>query len=64
MTAPIRIMLRQYRLLAGIEQRELADRIGVSASSLCRFEAGKSLDEQGTIRLIAWLFEQTPRVPS
>ncbi len=63
MTAPIRTMLRQYRLLAGIDQKELAERIGVSASSLCRFEAGKSMDEQGTVRRIAWLFQQAPQPP-
>jgi DNA-binding XRE family transcriptional regulator len=54
--APIRQMLRQYRLLAEIDQKTLAAEIGVSASSLCRFEQGKAMDEAATVRLIAWLF--------
>ncbi len=55
---PIRAMIRQHRMTFGIEQRDLAATIGISASSLCRFERGKALDEAGTIRLIAWLFGQ------
>lgn len=58
--APIRQMLRQYRALADIDQKDLAAAIGISASSLCRFEQGKSLDEAGTVRLIAWLFGAGP----
>jgi len=53
---PIRTMLRRHRLLSEIDQKDMAAQIGISASSLCRFEAGKSLDEAGTIKLIAWLF--------
>lgn len=59
--APIRKMLRQYRALAEIDQKALAAEIGVSASSLCRFEAGKALDEAGTVKLIAWLFTTKPK---
>ncbi len=56
MVGPIRTMLKQYRALSDVDQKDLADEIGISASSLCRFEKGKSLDERGTIRMIAWLF--------
>ena len=55
-TTPIRAMLRQHRALHGIEQDKLAKQIGVSPSTLCRFEKGKTMDEQSTLRFINWLF--------
>ena len=54
--SPIRNMLRLHRVWANLDQKDLAAEIGVSASSLCRFEQGKGMDEAGTIKLIAWLF--------
>ncbi len=59
---PVCAMLKQYRLLNDIEQKALAAEIGISASSLCRFEKGKSLDGQGTLQLVAWLFREVGHV--
>lgn len=58
--APIRKMIRQYRVMHDLEQKTLAREIGVSASSLCRFEGGKAMDEISTVKLIAWLFNPAP----
>lgn len=57
-STPIRTMLRQYIALAykGVTQNGIAKEIGVTDSTLCRFLAGKSMDEAGTLKLINWMF--------
>ena len=57
---PIRLMLRLYRQVHEIEQGKLAKHIGINPSSLCRFEKGKTLDEEATLKLINWLFGVRP----
>ena len=53
---PIHEMIRVYRAQEGLKMRELADWIGIGASTLCRFERGKQLDAHSTLKLINWLF--------
>ncbi len=50
-------ILKIYRALEGLEQREVADQIGIGYSTLCRIEKGKSPDAKGMIKIIAWLFD-------
>jgi transcriptional regulator with XRE-family HTH domain len=50
-------ILRAYRLLGELEQRTLAKRIGISASTLCRLEMGHQPD--ATIMLHVWTWMLT-----
>lgn len=49
-------MIRLYRASERITMRDLADRIGISASTVCRIENGKQCDMRSLGKLIAWLF--------
>lgn len=49
--------LKLYRVTEGKDMRELADEIGVSASTLCRVENGKACDMRSFAKVIAWLVE-------
>ena len=49
-------MIRIYRAAEGVEQRDLAVEIGMSASTLCRLESGHGgLDAGNLVKLLAWL---------
>lgn len=62
---PLRAMLRQYRLTHGIGQGDLADMLGISRPSLCRFELGHTLEARNVVKLIHWLFtEPACAIPS
>lgn len=54
-------MLHIYRTIvlqdAGL--RGLAKQIGISASTLCRIEAGYAVDQRSLLKLAAWLTEPT-----
>jgi DNA-binding XRE family transcriptional regulator len=53
---PIHEMVRVYRAQENIDQKDLAEWIGIQPSSLCRFEKGRQLDAIHTIKIINWLF--------
>lgn len=40
------------------QQKQIADEIGIGASTLNRFIGGKSVDQSATIKVINWLFEE------
>lgn len=58
--SPLRVMLKQYIALGAVEQNKIAQEIGVANSTLSRFLSGKMMDQDGTLKLIAWLFWGRP----
>lgn len=54
-------MLRLYRTVRKLNMRDVAGEIGISASSLCRIENGKSCDMRSLGKLYAWMIgEERP----
>lgn len=49
-------MLKIHCLNEGINQKKLADEIGIGASTLSRIMKGKSPDFEGGLKIMAWLF--------
>jgi transcriptional regulator with XRE-family HTH domain len=49
-------LLKLWRATQEVEQHKLAAEIGMQPSTLCRLEAGKSVDMPTTIKVIAWMF--------
>lgn len=49
-------VMRLYRRVNDIEQKALADEIGIHPSTLSNVEAGKHTNQETLIRLINWLF--------
>ena len=45
--------LRRYRIQNGFSMHELAEKIGCSVPSLCRYETGKSFPTRHRMRAIA-----------
>lgn len=50
---PLGLRIRKIRLAAGISVREMAQRLGVSRSTVQRYEARKTLPKRGTLVAIA-----------
>lgn len=48
--------MRLYRATSDQDQKEIAADIGIPAKTLSRLENGKSIDQQATIKVMAWLF--------
>lgn len=55
------IVLRKWRTMEERQMRDVAKEIGVSASTLCRLEAGKDTDAQTLMRILNWLL--VPKKP-
>jgi transcriptional regulator with XRE-family HTH domain len=51
------LVLHKWRINAEQSQRQLAKEIGVSHSTLCRFEAGENVDAQTLAAILLWLFQ-------
>lgn len=51
---------REARLIAGLTQRELADKLGVSMVSVSKWESGKGLPRAKRIKEVAAALETTP----
>lgn len=43
-------------LHGGLSDKEVAARIGISASGICRLRAGKALNADGLAKLLCWLY--------
>ena len=50
---PVGLRIRKIRLAAGISVREMAQRLGVSRSTIQRYESRKTLPKRGTLVAIA-----------
>lgn len=48
-------VMRMARAESGQDQQETAKEIGISASSLCRLEKGKNIDQAGVFKCLFWL---------
>ncbi len=48
-------VLRDWRIMNRLTERETAARIGVSAATLCRVEACKPVDGRTLSRVLFWL---------
>lgn len=48
-------MLKLYRAAEGIDQKAMAEQIGIGHSTLCRLEQGKGLEMKAVGKLIAWM---------
>jgi transcriptional regulator with XRE-family HTH domain len=55
MTTRLGAMLRLYRAARGIDIREAAKTLGVSAATLSRIERGQTFDAATLLRLWSWL---------
>lgn len=56
--------LKLLRITESLTMREMADQIGVSASTLCRVENGKACDMRSLGRIMAWLFTDATKEPT
>lgn len=52
-------MLRTYRAIMGWDLRTLAERIGVSASTLMRVEHGRGIDPESWLTFQEWLWSES-----
>ena len=50
-------VLKQWRWAERLSVREAAKVIGVSSSTLNRFENGKPADQETIVRIMLWLFD-------
>lgn len=50
-------MLRLYRANSDKDQKAIAEDIGIPAKTPSRLESGKNIDQQATIKIMAWLFK-------
>lgn len=50
-------MMRLYRDTSDQDQKAIAADIGIQAKTLSRLEGGKNIDQQATIKVMAWLFK-------
>lgn len=48
-------MIKLYRAAEGMDQKTMAQEIGVATSTLCRLEGGKSISLEGFAKLFSWL---------
>ena len=48
-------VIHKYRIVEEIEQRQLAQEIGISASTLCRLEKGQNCDANALSAILRWL---------
>lgn len=56
------VVLRRYRLLGEMQQRDLARLIGISAATLCRMERGHTPDAVTLLKLWTWFLKNgSPR---
>lgn len=53
-------MLRSYRLLTEQSMREVARRIGISSSTVCRLEQGYPPDAASLLKLLSWMLSKEP----
>lgn len=51
---------REARLIAGMTQRELADKLGISMVSVSKWESGKGLPKAKRIKEVADALNTTP----
>lgn len=49
-------LLKAYRTQHGVSVRKLAKVIGISHSSLFKFENGKALESDQLIKVLRWMF--------
>lgn len=49
-------MIRLHRATSDKDQKAIAADIGIPAKALSRLESGKNIDQQATIKVMAWLF--------
>ena len=55
----IGIRIAVLRKKAGLSQQALADKLGVSAQAVSKWEGGKNLPDIDMFRELAWLFRMT-----
>lgn len=55
-------MLRLYRAANGLEQKELAEQIGIPAGAISRIEQGAGMTLQNAFTLFLWLISDGPAV--
>ncbi len=57
-------IIADFRHLNRIEQKALADRIGISASVLSRIERGEAVQGESVVKLMTWAFgDEAPAGP-
>lgn len=54
----IRKMMKMHIAMSDKMQQAIADEIGIGSSTLTRFIGGKNVDQDATIKIIAWLFSE------
>lgn len=53
-------VIRDWRTMNRMGQRDAAKAIGVSTATMCRIEQGKSVDQVNMMKLLNWLFGTSP----
>ena len=55
-------VIRKYRVTQEIDQKDLANEIGIKPAVLSRLESGKDASQETVLKIIIWLFsEQQPQ---
>lgn len=53
-------LLNCYRRFYNVTVRDLAKAIGVSPATVSRIEHGKPMDQQTLLKVLNWLFKESP----
>lgn len=51
-------VLRKWRIMSELSQRETAKEIGINVSTLCRIENGEGMDGKTLAKVLVWLTEE------
>ena len=54
-------VIRKFRVMSELSQRDLANQIGVNVSTLCRIENGEGMDGKTLAKVLGWLMEEKNR---
>ncbi|MGB0662822.1 MAG: helix-turn-helix domain-containing protein [Pontibacterium sp.] len=51
----IGLLLKRYRQMGDVTQKELAEEIGISHSTLCRMEKGEQFSGENLSKVLKWM---------
>jgi len=51
-------VIRKFRVMSELSQRDLAKQIGLNVSTLCRIENGEGMDGKTLAKVLLWLMEE------
>ncbi len=55
-------VMRKFRVMSELSQRDLAEQIGLNVSTICRIENGEGMDGKTLAKVLVWLTEEAANV--